>query len=70
MTVDLSNVTAIVPVVGEQTSSIEPTTNANGLTQVTVKVDDRDPSVAAERAQARHDPLRATYAAAPREPQP
>jgi hypothetical protein len=62
---DLTNVAAVVPVVGEQTSSIELSTNAKGQTQVTVKVYDRDPAVAAERATTLHDTLRARYTPPP-----
>jgi hypothetical protein len=40
---DLTNLAAVVPVVGEQTSSVELSTTAQGTTTVTVKVYDRDP---------------------------
>jgi hypothetical protein len=60
---DLSNVAAVVPVVGEQTLSVEFTTNAKGATRIAVRVYDRDLSVAAERARALYDRLHAHHAA-------
>jgi hypothetical protein len=44
------NTIALLPVVGEQTSSVELSTTAKGTTTVTVKVYDHDPAAAAERA--------------------
>jgi hypothetical protein len=61
---DLTNV-AVVPVQGEQTSSVELSTNAKGVVQIAVKVYDRDPAVAAERATTLYDTLRARYAPTP-----
>jgi hypothetical protein len=62
---ELSNVAAVVPIVGEQVSSVELTTKAKGATQIAVKVYDRDPVLAAERAQTLYDRLRARYAPGP-----
>jgi hypothetical protein len=62
---DLTNIAAVVPVQGEQTSSVELSTNAKGATQVSVKVCAHDPAAAAEQAQALDDALRAKYAPTP-----
>jgi hypothetical protein len=62
---DLTNVAALLPVVGEQTSSIELSTTAKGAVQIAVKGYDRDPAVAAERASTIYDALRARYAPTP-----
>jgi ribose-phosphate pyrophosphokinase len=58
------NAIALLPAVGEQTSSVELSTNAKGAVRVTVKVHDHDPAVAAERAATLYDTLRARYAPA------
>jgi hypothetical protein len=59
---DLTNIAAVVPVVGEQTSSGEIATDAKGQPKITVRVYDRDPAVAAQRATTLYDTLRARYA--------
>jgi dienelactone hydrolase len=62
---DLTQLAAVVPVQGEQTSSVELTTNAKGGVQIAVKIYDRDPAVAVQRATTIFDTLRARYAPIP-----